>query len=672
MKKLLLLMTLSMPSWAWAVDWPSGTAPCNSTLLACVEGSPAYTTIFINTDSTINENIFTSNPVSLIAGKGYKPIFSSGNGIEMTNVTDSFRSVIIEGLTFERGRIAYHLLGGTADSNVYIRNNTVLDNSSTLQNIRILNSSNQTLNVELDYNHLTYTSSTSDQGPRGAITIRSGAAGNTTQSGTISGRIYGNTITASGSNTIGVGVFAYAQTDVDMDIAGNEFSGGNQAALYVFRNDGTGSTDLNIGNNAFYASSSSENFRGVQAVASSGTIDLNIVNNTALGAFDAFNFDEQAGAVVDVYLYNNIMAFGDAAVWTDAATAIVNDYNLLHGNPTVDGDFTPGPNSLSSNPMVTSMKNARLRPGSPAIEAGSTISLLALGGSPFVDADGTHRLKKGNDSGGAQQVDIGAYETGDLYFTHRVNTAGSHISTLYNDELDCNAGLDDLHVSANWNPPGSPGIYNNHDEGIWYNGSNWTVFNQDQIDLSLGAAFNVHKYASTSYTFEHTVSTAGDNSTQLDNANLNDQSDRILQVTQNWTGTYNPHPVGVFYFSGFWYIVNTDLQNIPSGSHFNVYSQPPSKSAWVHTAVAANSFGNVTTLDNPLINGVPCAEVQVTQSADGGEFNDAPIGVYYNGIDWTVYNQDSSDMVANSEFHVTVNPEQIAACSDVIFADDFE
>ena len=467
-------------------------------------------------------------------------------------------------------------------------------------------------------------------------------------------------------------MFAYAQTDVDMDIAGNEFSGGNQAALYVFRNDGTGSTDLNIGNNAFYASSSSENFRGVQAVASSGTIDLNIVNNTALGAFDAFNFDEQAGAVVDVYLYNNIMAFGDAAVWTDAATAIVNDYNLLHGNPTVDGDFTPGPNSLSSNPMVTSMKNARLRPGSPAIEAGSTISLLALGGSPFVDADGTHRLKKGNDSGGAQQVDIGAYETGDLYFTHRVNTAGSHISTLYNDELDGNAGLDDLHVSANWNPPGSPGIYNNHDEGIWYNGSNWTVFNQDQIDLSLGAAFNVHKYASTSYTFEHTVSTAGDNSTQLDNANLNDQSDRILQVTQNWTGTYNPHPVGVFYFSGFWYIVNTDLQNIPSGSHFNVYSQPPSKSAWVHTAVAANSFGNVTTLDNPLINGVPCAEVQVTQSADGGEFNDAPIGVYYNGIDWTVYNQDSSDMVANSEFHVTVNPEQIAACSDVIFADDFE
>ena len=88
--------------------------------------------------------------------------------------------------------------------------------------------------------------------------------------------------------------------------------------------------------------------------------------------------------------------------------------------------------------------------------------------------------------------------------------------------------------------------------------------------------------------------------------------------------------------------------------------------------MAANSFGNVTTLDNPLINGVPCAEVQVTQSADGGEFNDAPIGVYYNGIDWTVYNQDSSDMVANSEFHVTVNPEQIAACSDVIFADDFE
>ena len=672
MKNLLLLITLLVPSWALAVDWPGGPAPCNSTLLACVQGSPAYTTINIKTNSTIDETITTSNPVSLIAGTGYKPVFASGRHIEMTNSPTSFRTVIIEGLTFERGRIAYHLLGGTADSNVYIRNNTVLDNSSTFQNIRILNSSNNTLNVDLDYNHLTYTSFTSDQGPRGAITIRSGSVGNTTQSGTISGRIYGNTISASGSNTIGIGIFAYAQTDVDMDIAGNELTGGNVGALYAFRNDGSGSTDLNIGNNAFYAFSDIETYRGVRALASSGTINLNIINNSVLGAFDAFNFDEQTGAVLDVFLHNNLMAFGDAAVWTDAATAIANDYNLLYGNVTTDADFTPGPNSLSSNPMITGMKNARLRPGSPAIEAGSTFSLIGLGGSPFVDADGTHRLKKGNDSGGAQQVDIGAYETGDLYFTHRVNTSGSHVSTMFNDDIDGEGGLDGLHVSANYNPPGSPGVYNNHNEGIWYTGAYWTVFNQDQLDLNLGAAFNVHQYATTSHTFEHAVSTGGDSSTQVDNSDLNNQSDRILQVTQNWTGTYNPHPFGVFYFSGFWYIVNTDLQNIPSGSNFNVYSQPPSKSAWVHTAVAANTSGHITTLDNPLINGVPCAEVQVTQSADGGEFNDAPIGMYYNGVRWTIYNQDFSDMVADSEFHVTVNPEQIAACSDVIFADNFE
>jgi hypothetical protein len=341
-------------------------------------------------------------------------------------------------------------------------------------------------------------------------------------------------------------------------------------------------------------------------------------------------------------------------------------------NSFTDPDFTPGPNHIAANPLVVGMQNARLRSNSPAIEAGNGLYLLLLGGTPFVDADGTIRIKKGDDSVGAQQIDVGAYETGDLSFTHIADNTVNHISVMDNDEINGISALDDIHISANWNPPGSSGVYNEDNEGIYYSGGLWRIFNEGITDINSGAAFNVHKYANTNYTFEHEATSSGENNTIIDNSSLNNQSDRIVQVTQHWTGVYNPHPFGVFYFSGSWLIANFDLNDIPTGSNFNVFSQAPSKSAWRHVASAANTVGQITYLDNPLINNVHCAELQVTQSAGQGVFNDAPIGVYYEVGRWSIYNQDLSNMPTDAEFHITVNPEQIAACTDLIFEDDFE
>jgi len=48
-----------------------------------------------------------------------------------------------------------------------------------------------------------------------------------------------------------------------------------------------------------------------------------------------------------------------------------------------------------------------------------------------------------------------------------------------------------LRVTQNWNPPASPGIYNDHEIGVVYTGSGWAIFNQDLVEMPEGASFNV-------------------------------------------------------------------------------------------------------------------------------------------------------------------------------------
>jgi hypothetical protein len=55
-----------------------------------------------------------------------------------------------------------------------------------------------------------------------------------------------------------------------------------------------------------------------------------------------------------------------------------------------------------------------------------------------------------------------------------------------------------LQVTANWNPNWNPtstgGVYNNHAIGVWYNGGQWEIFNQDFIAMPPNATFNVTVY----------------------------------------------------------------------------------------------------------------------------------------------------------------------------------
>ena len=67
------------------------------------------------------------------------------------------------------------------------------------------------------------------------------------------------------------------------------------------------------------------------------------------------------------------------------------------------------------------------------------------------------------------------------------------------------------------------------------------------------------------------------NSTYIDNRRINGKPDAVLSVTQSWNpgggdGTYNNHPVGVWYdrSRGRWAIFNQDRASMPKGAAFNV------------------------------------------------------------------------------------------------------
>ena len=78
-------------------------------------------------------------------------------------------------------------------------------------------------------------------------------------------------------------------------------------------------------------------------------------------------------------------------------------------------------------------------------------------------------------------------------------------------------------------------------------------------------------------------------------------------------------------------------------------------------------------LDHPLLNGIPCAAAQVTQGVSPA--SPGPVGGFdldYGLVDgrWGIYSP--TPWPADTTFNVVVDPAQVSACTDRIFATDFD
>ena len=101
---------------------------------------------------------------------------------------------------------------------------------------------------------------------------------------------------------------------------------------------------------------------------------------------------------------------------------------------------------------------------------------------------------------------------------------------------------------------------------------------------------------------------------------------------------------------------------MPVNAAFNVLVLVPASDIFVHTATAGNSAGDYTKIDNALTNGNPNAIVFTTPNWNpggvGGVYDNHNIGVWYDGSQWAIFNQNLRAIPVNAAFNVFVpNPD---------------
>jgi hypothetical protein len=223
-----------------------------------------------------------------------------------------------------------------------------------------------------------------------------------------------------------------------------------------------------------------------------------------------------------------------------------------------------------------------------------------------------------------------------------------------------------IFATQNLNPGGVSGANDNHNISAYYNGSQWGILNQDGAMMQVGAAFNVLVPNPDASVFVQKATTANilSHSTVIDYPLTNSNPGAIILVTPNYKpggvgGTYDDHPLGVFYDGSNWRIFNQDSAAMPVDAAFNVFVPKTGANVFVHTATVGNIINpDSTEIDNALTNGHPNAIVVVTPNWNpggvGGTNDNHPIGVYYDGITWAIFNQDGGTMPLDAAFNVYV------------------
>ena len=247
-------------------------------------------------------------------------------------------------------------------------------------------------------------------------------------------------------------------------------------------------------------------------------------------------------------------------------------------------------------------------------------------------------------------------------FLHRATASNTsvHITTI--DHPDTNNRPNAIvSVTANWNPGGSGGTYNDHDIGVYYWNGRWRIFNQDFAAMPANAAFNVSVGAG----FVHVATSSNTSAhiTTLNDSRLNNDPNAAFIVTPNWnpggaSGVYLNHPIGVYYTGGRWRIFNQDGASMPLGAGFNIRID---RSEW-RRGTTASVAGNWMCLDDPNLNGRPEAQVFVTANwnpgGSGGRYVESPLGVWYNASRacWAVFRQDGAAMPTDAGFNYLARP----------------
>ena len=376
--------------------WPTDPPPCDaaSTLQACVDNAGPDDTVQIATNF-VNESISIQNALTLRAAQGFTPVFASGRSItaEPKVYCNSFT---IEGLTLDQGDISV-IQQSDGSMNAQIVGNTILSPSTNIGATEVGGSGGP---VGFDVSGNTISVPYDDSG----VLQREIGIGVSSVGPSLTGRIEGNSIAMEGIVGRGaIQITTYADSS-QIDVIANRITGEHYENGVFFEQAAGTAQGRVLDNLVIGTAGGNGGTKGaISFESTAGTLDANVVNNTIAAAergIYVYGATSVSGLVA-----NNIMSGStQEGIWIDPASAatVPNRNNLLFGAGGQDFyGTTPGPGTLSMDPLFVGPDDYHLQAASPAIDAGDDAS---------VPADLTTDLEDNPRIQGAH-VDIGAYET---------------------------------------------------------------------------------------------------------------------------------------------------------------------------------------------------------------------------------------------------------------------
>lgn len=685
-----VILNLAPLACAATLTWPtlSGSGPCTGTLQACIDGAAAGDTVLIGADeaflpdpyTAINEPIRLGKSLTLGAKPGIDAVVGAGFNVIFEPEVPGPHQVTIAGLVFRRGSVDIRDTGTAAGSVFRVERVRIVEPALT-------NAVSCAINFQL--------SSPSPQIIAGDNVIHSGSAANELRSGICA---YASATTAYNASvfrnrvvseiaTLRFGIVLVASdSGGSIKVSANTVLGPRLVeGIVVQRASGVAAQSVQIDNNAVSLQSDTAGW-GINVQG--GNSSVAIANNTVAHGARGMLITGIGTLPVSGRVASNLVAFHSGLGIALATEGLSNSHNLVFGN--ASNSFTPGPSTLTADPLLVSAAHPRLANGSPAIDAGSTADLPPL---TLFDADGERRTAFGT-------VDIGAYEaTGDAAARITASSATRVGNEVYVTPFPVSLSAVDTLVAvarhAAW-PQGA----SSRNLGVYASSSSpsgWSLFLQQfSLSIPLDAAFHVLAPFAGKTGFVHQTAAANISGalTTIDNAALNGAANRsrIAIPFHHWQGTYHDFPIGLRWVStagGRWQVRNEDGTAMVAGQTFNL-AVAPAFSPNAFRATLSNFANTQWRLEHPLLDGNPCAAPIVGRVDDpdvtGDLNNPTAFGVAYAPASgpgapgrWVVRadaESGSPTFPAGSSFNVIIDGDQANGCRapvpDRLFANGFE
>lgn len=677
----LLALALSQAAPAAVRVWPnlSGVGPCQGTLQDCLSTSAPGDTVLIGADdlllpdgrTRIDESVVVDRSLTLAAADGIEAVFAPGRWILVDPPGPGPVDIVLRRLAVVDGHVRVRHSGAGAGSyrleELWLSGNDRQGYSACA--ISFVDEGAGRPHFILADSHLD-------------LRVPGGLSNGVCLYGTggdWQADVFRNRVQIERSAALsGISVFADASGHVA--VAGNQVVGDGFARGIAYQAQAPiAGRSLDIDNNAVSGQRSGVGAGEFALSANLDQVAARVRNNTLAWNSRGMLLIASGGST---RVANNLVAHNAVSGFELVGAGIENRHNLVHGNG-FDA-YLPGAGTVTGAPLLGGPRDLRPRPGSPALNSGSTADAPLLLGLGF-DIDGERRI-----AGGA--VDIGAYErNGDLAVAHRANDSNlsGHQSLLDSFPEPIGGGAERLLATGHRRGGSSP--ERSHNLGVYLGaGTQHFVFHENLAPMSAGRRFSVMAPLGGHFAFAHQTAPAtifGEYS-RLDDSELDNRPGAIALLTHNWNpggvgGTYHNRRVGLAYSGARWHVRNQDLADMPVGIGFNVVvATLGSPNAFMRKLGAA---AGALAIPHRLLDGNPCAAPQVGRVDDPFDAlvvaNDVPLTVEFRpGAGggpgrWHIVAEGSGTPTfpANAAFNVLIPGAQAARCrDDAIFAHRFE